>query len=243
MLFLYASLILLTNTYIWLSANTQVAALKHINLIKIKNILINVFICKNIYNIDIFEKLLPHKISVSLHYQFRGSFKFPKIFADKMFLKSSILFSLHAIIAAYDKAETSVVLGLYRFLIVDQLKLPWDNALQYCADMNMTLFTPNTEERTEKLSQFFTEINFVDKPNIGNDYIYWTSGKYDQNRKEFIWYSTGEQFNYTNWLPNMPDNWRGDEFCVEMGFREVGKWNDNRCIYKRHFICEHLVVM
>lgn len=128
--------------------------------------------------------------------------------------------------------------------------------------MNMTLLTPNKKERTENLSQFLTEIgkfilriflihihkifmflnlDFVDKPNIGNDYIYWTSGKYDQNRNEFIWYSTGEQFNYTNWLPNQPDNWRGDEFCVEMGFREVGKWNDNRCIYKRHFVCEHLI--
>lgn len=114
-----------------------------------------------------------------------------------MFLKLYIFFPLLAVVAAYDKAETSVVLGVYRFLIVDKLKLPWAKALKYCVDMNMTLLTPNKKERTENLSQFLTEIDFVDKPNIGNDYIYWTSGKYDQNRNEFIWYSTGEQFNYT----------------------------------------------
>ncbi|XP_011181247.1 collectin-10 [Zeugodacus cucurbitae] len=159
-----------------------------------------------------------------------------------MFLKLYILFTLLAVIATYDKvAETSVVLGSKRFLIVDKLKLPWAQAVQYCLDMNMTLFAPHTEELTKQLSEFLNEIEFVYKPNIGNDYIFWTSGKYDQKRNEFIWHSTGDQFNYTNWLTNMPDNWRGDELCVEMGFREVGKWNDNRCRYKRHFICEHLV--
>ncbi|XP_054742941.1 perlucin-like isoform X1 [Anastrepha obliqua] len=150
------------------------------------------------------------------------------------------LFLLLAHIAAQDQ-DTSVVLGLSRLLIVDKVKLAWPEAVQYCANMNMTLFSPNTAARNEKISQFFTEIGYVDKPSIGNDFIYWTSGKFDQTRRKFIWHSIGEEFSYTNWLAGMPDNWRGDEFCVEMGFREVGKWNDTRCKHFRHFICEHLI--
>ncbi|XP_017483085.1 PREDICTED: perlucin-like [Rhagoletis zephyria] len=156
-------------------------------------------------------------------------------------LKTIILFAIITSIIA--KEKTTLDLGLTRFIIVDKVKLKWSDAVQYCSNMNMTLFTPNTAERMEKLTQFFIEIGYIDKPNIGNDYIYWTSGKFDKKLDKYIWHSTGAEFNYTNWLPNMPDNWRGDELCVEMGFREVGKWNDTRCRYLRHFICEHSIEM
>ncbi|XP_070537638.1 perlucin-like protein [Ptychodera flava] len=51
------------------------------------------------------------------------------------------------------------------------------------------------------------------------------------------WYS-GSKVEYFNWAARQPDNWRGNEDCVEIWDREKGLWNDRKCTEKRGYICK-----
>ncbi len=47
---------------------------------------------------------------------------------------------------------------------------------------------------------------------------------------------------FTNWAPGQPDSAIhpgevAEESCVEM--LEDGTWNDNNCLQKRGFVCQH----
>ncbi|XP_037927325.1 lectin subunit alpha-like [Teleopsis dalmanni] len=129
-------------------------------------------------------------------------------------------------------------IGDTEFLVWNQTKFPWKEALKFCANNDMQLLTIESEEKQMKLNEQLEKLGFIDRPEIDNRFIYWTSGNDNDSRGNFVWASTGEAFKYTNWLPGMPDNWQKNEHCVEMGFRELGKWNDTQCKYRRHFICE-----
>ncbi|XP_072181990.1 alpha-N-acetylgalactosamine-specific lectin-like [Diadema setosum] len=58
---------------------------------------------------------------------------------------------------------------------------------------------------------------------------------------EFVW-SDGSNASYQNWRPNQPDNYRGQEDCVQIGLAHVSRneWNDIDCNSDtiRHFICK-----
>ncbi|XP_054742940.1 perlucin-like [Anastrepha obliqua] len=143
------------------------------------------------------------------------------------------------------KIETlTVEIGGNIYLIWNDEKLSWWAARDFCTERQMKLVSLQTEEKSKQLNDFLQAHNLVDSPELGNDFIYWTSGTDQKHDGKFVWNGAeNEEFTFTNWLPGMPDNWRGDEHCVEIGFKELGKWNDNRCRYHRHFICEvsHLV--
>ncbi|XP_056286930.1 C-type isolectin Sp-CL4-like [Pseudoliparis swirei] len=48
----------------------------------------------------------------------------------------------------------------------------------------------------------------------------------------------GTELKFTNWLPNQPDNWRGNENCVEANVGGWGMWNDVNCRVRLAFLCE-----
>lgn len=52
----------------------------------------------------------------------------------------------------------------------------------------------------------------------------------------FVWDKTGKQGTYTNWRSNQPDNWNGNEDCVEI--RNDEKWNDVQCDVSYQAICK-----
>uniref|UniRef100_W5MJJ6 C-type lectin domain-containing protein n=1 Tax=Lepisosteus oculatus TaxID=7918 RepID=W5MJJ6_LEPOC len=52
----------------------------------------------------------------------------------------------------------------------------------------------------------------------------------------FVW-TDGTDWNYWNWVPGQPDNTANAEDCVEMNWSDTGKWNDDRCFYKKNYIC------
>lgn len=51
-----------------------------------------------------------------------------------------------------------------------------------------------------------------------------------------VWYG----MSYTNWYYGQPDNYQGDEDCVQIVKNETPPygWNDNKCDEKMAFICE-----
>ncbi|KAM6894664.1 C-type isolectin Sp-CL4-like [Lycodopsis pacificus] len=63
---------------------------------------------------------------------------------------------------------------------------------------------------------------------------FWIGGK--RSGAGFI-YTDGTKFNYNKWLPNQPDNYRGNEACVESNALKWGMWNDAPCSLKKDFVC------
>ncbi|XP_066574691.1 C-type lectin mannose-binding isoform [Amia ocellicauda] len=53
---------------------------------------------------------------------------------------------------------------------------------------------------------------------------------------KFVW-TDGSDWNYSNWLPGQPDNTANVEDCVEMNWKNTGKWNDDRCSAQKSYVC------
>ncbi|KAK6014446.1 lectin C-type domain protein, partial [Ostertagia ostertagi] len=79
-----------------------------------------------------------------------------------------------------------------------------------------------------------------DIPGNWYDAMTWIGGKYEWMMDDWFWVD-GAPFSYTNWRWNEPNNYSGDEYCVEMykgGFKSPGKWNDYPCYTKmQSFVC------
>ena len=66
----------------------------------------------------------------------------------------------------------------------------------------------------------------------------WVGGERDD--ADFIWTGSGKLLEYTNWKENEPNNYGGNEECMEV--RENGEWNDVRCSMALPYICEKILI-
>jgi hypothetical protein len=64
------------------------------------------------------------------------------------------------------------------------------------------------------------------------------------SRQYGSFYNTcGKRLGAVRWAHNQPDNWRGNENCVEMLLDRgrQGQLNDSKCDHKKGFICQYKV--
>lgn len=61
-------------------------------------------------------------------------------------------------------------------------------------------------------------------------------GGHDRDRNGHYQWINGESFGYTNWYPGQPNNYRGDQFYLEL--LPNGQWNDEYPSRKNEYICE-----
>ena len=64
------------------------------------------------------------------------------------------------------------------------------------------------------------------------------AGRFDNS--QWIWVDETE-FDYTNWQKRQPNNYRRNQYCLEMNFGPPGKWNDDNCnaqVGHNSYICE-----
>ena len=55
----------------------------------------------------------------------------------------------------------------------------------------------------------------------------------------FVWQHSLKPMIWSNWSPYQPDNAKGNEDCVEVGWPAEFKWNDGDCNYSATFaLCE-----
>jgi hypothetical protein len=108
----------------------------------------------------------------------------------------------------------------HRYKRIDEGKT-WAEAKVYCEKLGGHLATITSAEEQA------TVYNLVAK---GNKNLYWIGGQYTAG--DWAWV-TGEQWEYTNWAPEEPNNLGGSESYVQI-YRinvagitnSVGKWND-----------------
>ncbi|KAK9525040.1 hypothetical protein VZT92_017388 [Zoarces viviparus] len=102
-------------------------------------------------------------------------------------------------------------------------------AQAHCHSLQSDLVSIHTEQdmlNVKYMSYYFTS-GFERR-------AFWIGGK--RSGGGFI-YTDGTKFDYNKWLPNQPDNYLGQEGCVEANALKWGMWNDASCSQKKDFVC------
>lgn len=72
---------------------------------------------------------------------------------------------------------------------------------------------------------------------LGKNIVLWVGGYAVGTNRTFTWVATGANFTYTYWYGQNPDFFNSEEYCVQIGYRDM-QWNDNKCTNKYGFVCE-----
>lgn len=67
---------------------------------------------------------------------------------------------------------------------------------------------------------------------------FWIGGTNLGNEPHFYWMGEKKSMIYTDWLEHQPDNWQGNENCIEIWTAMGSKWNDRVCTTLSNFVCE-----
>ncbi|XP_068569253.1 C-type isolectin Sp-CL4-like [Cebidichthys violaceus] len=115
---------------------------------------------------------------------------------------------------------------------VKYFKIPstFHEAQDYCHSVNAELVSIHDEEEMILVMCLSLKYNSDSQPQP-----FWSGGK--RSGGGFI-YTDGSEFDYARWLPEQPDNHRGQEGCVEMNVWYWGSWNDQNCSVKKDFFCQ-----
>ena len=118
--------------------------------------------------------------------------------------------------------------GASTYLLVTQAK-SWIDARNDCADRGyhlLTLDSPGEDEWINGTADVYS----------GNK---WWIGLNDRDIEgDFRWQSDDTLPQYTNWHAGEPNNWGGNEDCVQLNRWGDSTWNDEPCEYEFFYICE-----
>ncbi|XP_056312613.1 galactose-specific lectin nattectin-like [Danio aesculapii] len=64
----------------------------------------------------------------------------------------------------------------------------------------------------------------------------WIGGFRLLQSHRFLWLD-GSAWNYDEWVPGEPNHNFTNEECVELNWKEHGKWNDKSCFVEKSYIC------
>ena len=102
------------------------------------------------------------------------------------------------------------------------------NAVDDCLEIGSELISISSEE----------ENTFVaEQANTLTDGKWWIGLNDRDTEGEYIW-ENESPFDFESWNEGEPNNYDGDENCVEM-YSNTGLWNDVHCRNEQGFICSH----
>ncbi|KAK6030982.1 lectin C-type domain protein [Ostertagia ostertagi] len=92
-------------------------------------------------------------------------------------------------------------------------KATWDEAEEICQQNDAHLASIGSEEENDFI------YNLVkDMPGDWFDAMTWIGGKYDWLVDDWFWVD-GAPLSYTNWSPDEPNNYLGNEYCMEIAIQ------------------------
>ncbi|XP_077970679.1 uncharacterized protein LOC144425162 [Styela clava] len=104
----------------------------------------------------------------------------------------------------------------------------WQDAQLYCYNLGGDLLSINSMHEQYYVTAHVTGLVSASALWIGANAMDKSAG--------WKW-TDGRPFNYKYWHSGEPNNWTGDEECVEM-YTYDGTWNDNPCNYQRGVACK-----
>lgn len=144
--------------------------------------------------------------------------------------KSKAVFvTLNSLIVLILVSSNSLALDLVgnRQVFLHSEQANWFTAYETCRSQRRQLLTINNEEEN---SQMLAICAKYQRPYI------WLAATDLGHAGEFVWASTGQSVQYTNWGAHEPNNQINNEHCV-MLWSGYG-WNDTPCDVSYHFFCE-----
>ncbi|KAJ6640948.1 Lectin subunit alpha [Pseudolycoriella hygida] len=145
-------------------------------------------------------------------------------------MKSSIYFLVLLTTLFCAKSAKTAGSGVRKtYLLQYFAKVNWYDAFLNCQRNGLRLATINSADEEKTL------IKIVEKAGMKNNH-FWISAADLAKEGRFSWYSTGDLVTYKNFRKSQPDNYRGNEHCVQ--FSNIYAWNDVRCNALAYFICE-----
>ncbi|XP_055689633.1 L-selectin-like [Lutzomyia longipalpis] len=149
-----------------------------------------------------------------------------------------LLLSCFAMSTALQVTEKELSDG--KKIFISKVELNWFEALDFCIHRDLTLLSIKSAKENEDVTKAIrAELNF-DSKKLAH---VWTGGIRHSQDKYFRWINDGTKVVkrvYTNWFTGEPNNgyWK-DEFCLEIYYKtKEGKWNDDKCHVKHHFVCQ-----
>lgn len=138
-------------------------------------------------------------------------------------LVMSVLFSNISYVIANEN-EYNLNGHTYKFF---NTKMTWKQAKETCEKMGGYLATFTTKEEWDYIHKYIRD----------NKEQYWLGGNDADNEGEWVWI-TGENWNYSDWCNNEPNNdYSGTEDYLGT-YTSTYQWNDYRESEKLGFICE-----
>ncbi|XP_039444675.2 perlucin-like [Culex pipiens pallens] len=121
-----------------------------------------------------------------------------------------------------------------RYFIYNDKELTFFEAWHQCRSYGLRLAMVNSVVDDAKLKLAFAEKDFSQKE------VYWIAATNIGRNGSYVWITDNTPVIYTNFLPQQPDNYGGDEHCIEVGHGGIGttQWNDRQCEKKSRYICE-----
>ncbi|XP_022109148.1 macrophage mannose receptor 1-like [Acanthaster planci] len=129
--------------------------------------------------------------------------------------------------------------GSYCFRVfeanTDGEKLTWNQARTFCQEQTDDSQGDLASYHSSDEEQYLINSFLAQSPD--NLYGYWVGLNDQANEGGFQW-SDGSPVEYENWGPGEPNNYDGNENCVEVFLNPGRGWNDIICEAQRHWICE-----
>nr|XP_034333174.1 galactose-specific lectin nattectin [Crassostrea gigas] len=110
----------------------------------------------------------------------------------------------------------------------------WIEAMFYCSSVGAKLVEIETE----------SENNFLKRhlQTTGATKNYWIGLSDAIKEGKFVWQTTQDNVDYTDWAPGEPNDDHHTEDCAELFQPFSFHWNDAPCSVKSNFICEKTLV-
>ncbi|XP_038106288.1 perlucin [Culex quinquefasciatus] len=130
--------------------------------------------------------------------------------------------------------NVSATAGNQRYFIYNDLQLTFFEAWHQCRSHGLRLATVKSTVDDAQLKLAFAENGF------NGEARWWIAGTELGKTGSYVWITDNKPIEYTNFLPNEPNNVGGVEHCLEVGSGGIGstQWNDYNCDNKLRYICE-----
>ncbi|XP_062587349.1 perlucin-like [Saccostrea cucullata] len=126
-----------------------------------------------------------------------------------------------------------IVHGGSCYAFIDSEPDGWIEAMFYCSTVGAHLVEIESE----------TENNFLKKHllDIGATANYWIGLSDTIQEGKYIWHTTQDNVDFTDWGAGEPNDQGHTEDCAELFHPFNFQWNDAPCSVKSNFICEKLI--
>ncbi|XP_053688638.1 collectin-10-like [Sabethes cyaneus] len=123
---------------------------------------------------------------------------------------------------------------------IPNLRANWHRATEYCFSLGMQLAIADSEEDHTKMVKFISESEVYNNEST----VVWIGASDLAQEGVFYWHASGQRLRYTNWRSDNPDDFGGQEDCVNLVNIPASGWhwhaNDAGCIAAHYFICENV---